>query len=253
MNNFIKTVSFLSLSAVLISSCKKDDDVVDDTHVHHHGTIKVAYEFVNGTQPFTLDSTVTDSLGRKVRFSSVRFFTSGYFAQDDAEAMVGDFRTNYILVDAALANNEHELGEMEAGHIHALVFDLGLDSATNHSDPTQYTSAPLNDVTMHWSWNPAMGYKFLVLEGRVDANGDGLVDASDPVFEYHCASDDLLTETELEAHHDLVEDETFTVHVNVDMATMLAGIDVAGNLSASGATPVNVRAMQNLSASLASE
>ncbi|MBK8614490.1 MAG: hypothetical protein IPN85_13635 [Flavobacteriales bacterium] len=249
----LRTLTFLAITATLITSCKKDDDVVEDTHVHHHGTIKVAYNFVNEAQPFTLDSTVADSLGHKVRFTSVRFFTSGYAIEDDAENTVADFPANYILVDAALASNEHELGEMEEGHAHALALNLGLDSATNHSDPTQYTTAPLNDATMHWSWNPAMGYKFLVLEGRVDANGDGLVDGSDPEFVYHCASDDLLTETEVEAHHDLVEGETFTVAVKVNMATMLAGIDVASNLNAMGATPVNARAMQNLAASLSTE
>lgn len=242
----------LALTA-LITGCKKDDDVVEDTHVHHHGTIKVSYAFVNDTLPFTLDSTVTDSLGRKVRFSVARFLTSSYLVQDDAHLTVGDYSASYILADAAAANNSFELGEMEAGHSHSLMFDLGLDSATNHSDPTQYTTAPLNDPTMHWSWNPAAGYKFLALEGRVDANGDGVVDALDPEFVYHCAMDVLRTTTAVDAHHELAEGETFTIAVKVNMASLLAGVDVAGNLNAMGATPVNQRLMQNLAASLATE
>jgi len=248
-NHFIAALAI----AALIAGCKKDDEPAEDPHVHMHGTVRVDYAFVNGTAPFTLDSTVTDSLGRNVRFTSVRFFTTGYKVHDDADVMVADFSTKYILVDAALASNSHELGEMEEGHMHAMALTLGLDSATNHSDPTQYTTAPLNDATMHWSWNPAMGYKFLVLEGRVDANGDGLVDGSDPEFVYHCASDQLRTEAELDAHHDLMVDETYTITVKVDMATMLAGIDVAGNLNAMGAEPVNTRAMQNLAVSLSTD
>ena len=47
----LRTLTFLAITATLITSCKKDDDVVEDTHVHHHGTIKVAYNFVNETQP----------------------------------------------------------------------------------------------------------------------------------------------------------------------------------------------------------
>lgn len=241
----------LALTA-LITGCKKDDDVAEDVHVHHHGTIKVSYTFVNDTLPFALDSTVTDSLGRKVRFSVARFLTSGYLVQDDAHLTVGDFRTSYILADAGVANNSYELGEMEVGHSHSLMFDLGLDSATNHSDPTT-ANAPLNDPAMHWSWNPAAGYKFLALEGRVDANGDGVVDATDPEFTYHCATDVLRTTTAVDAHHDLAEGETFTIAMTVDMATILAGVDVAGNLMAMGATPVNQRLMHNLAASLAVE
>jgi hypothetical protein len=242
----------LALTA-LIAGCTKDDPAAEDTHVHHHGTIKVSYTFVNDTLPFSLDSTVTDSLGRKVRFNVARFLTSGYILQDDAHLTVGDYRTSYILADAAVANNSFELGEMEAGHSHSLMFDLGLDSATNHSDPTLYTTAPLNDPTMHWSWNPAAGYKFLALEGRVDANGDGVVDATDPAFTYHCATDVLRTTAAVDAHNDLAEGETFTIAMTVDMATLLSGVDVAGNLTAMGATPVNQRLMQNLAASLATE
>ena len=242
-------LTILALAA-LITGCKKDDDVAEDPHVHQHGTIRLDHTFMNDAQAFTLDSTVTDSLGRKVRFTVARFLTSGYKLQDDAHVTVADFPGTYILADAALASNSFELGEMEAGHMHSLMFDLGLDSATNHSDPTLYTEAPLNDPTMHWSWNPAAGYKFLALEGRVDANGDGTVDASDPEFVYHCAMDMLRTTVEVHAHHDLVVDETYTINVNVDMGEILSGIDVAGNLNAMGATPLNQRLMQNLALAL---
>jgi hypothetical protein len=102
-------------------------------------------------------------------------------------------------------------------------------------------------------WSPAAGYKFLALEGRVDANGDGLVDASDPEFVYHCAMDMLRTTVEVHAHHDLVVDETYTINVNVDMGEILSGIDVAGNLNAMGATPLNQRLMQNLALALDTE
>lgn len=241
----------LALSAV-ISGCKKDDDIPEDAHVHQHGTILLSYTFVNDTLPFTLDSTVTDSLGRKVRFDVVKFYSSGFLLQDDAHVTVADFTTKYILADAAQASNSFTLGEMEAGHSHSLMFDLGIDSLTNHADPT-VASAPLNDPTMHWSWNPAAGYKFLALEGRVDANGDGVVDASDPEFTYHCAMDQLRTTTSVHAHNDLETGETFTIAIKVNMGTLLAGVDVASNLMAMGADPVNQRLMQNLASSLDTE
>lgn len=239
-----KQLLFALMTGAMLTACKKDDPAAPAADPS--ATIKVSYTFVNGTQPFTLDSTVTDSLGRKVRFSVARFMTSGYRMKDDAHVVIGDYPNRYILADAALASNLYDLGSITPQHTHSLELQIGLDSAVNHSDPTQYTTAPLNDATMHWSWNPAAGYKFMALEGRVDANGDGMIDVNDPEFTYHCATDALLTPAEVHAHNDLADGETFTVEIKVDMGALLQGVDVANNLVRMGATPVNQRLMQNL-------
>ncbi|MBL8003427.1 MAG: hypothetical protein JNL05_15845 [Flavobacteriales bacterium] len=243
-----KQLLFALMTGAVLTACKKDDPATPAADPS--ATIKVSYTFVNGTQPFTLDSTVTDSLGRKVRFSVARFLTSSYHMKDDAHTVIGDYHDRYILADAAVASNLYTLGTITPQHTHSLELQIGLDSAVNHSDPTQYTTAPLNDATMHWSWNPAAGYKFLALEGRVDANGDGVVDANDPEFTYHCATDGLRTPAEVHAHNDLSNGETFTVAITVDMGALLQGVDVAGNLMAMGATPVNQRLVQNLALAL---
>jgi hypothetical protein len=243
-----KPLTAALLLAVLVTACKKDEDPGPLTAAP--GTIRVSYTFVNGSTPFTLDSLVTDSLGRKLKLNVARFLTSGYLIKDDAHMTVADLTGAYVLADAALATNTYTLGSMEAGHSHSLELQIGLDSAVNHSDPTQYTTAPLNDASMHWNWNPVAGYKFLALEGRVDGNGDGIVDASDPEFTYHCATDALRTPVEVHAHNDLEAGETFTVAITVNMAQLFQGVDVANNLTRMGATPVNQRLVQNLALAL---
>lgn len=246
-------LALVAALAVGTTACKKDSEdpaTPGDTHEHHHATVRLAFHFKLGENPYTLDSVLTDGAGHKVKLSQVRFFISGAHTINDESVVVGEFPDAYLLLDASQATNDFELGEMEVNHIHEVQFDLGLDSATNHSDPTLFTEPPLNDASMHWSWNPDMGYKFFVLEGQVDDDGDGVVDADDPSFIVHCAGDDLRTPDHIHVHHTLVEGETFTGQGQVEMTAILADIDVLANPSSMGVNAVTTQAMANLAAAV---
>lgn len=247
MNNK-QALAAIAALALVLPACKKDKDE-DPEHEHHHATINMAFTFQVNGEEWTVDSLLSDSLGHALKVNSARFFVSGIHAENDEDVLVGEWPESYLLVDAAGSGNTITLGEMEVGHIHQFHFDLGLDSTANHADPT-LASAPLNDATMHWNWDPAAGYKFLVLEGRYDDDGDGIVQADDPEFIFHCATDDLLTEAHAHVHHTVVEGETFTAQVLVDMARLFDGIDVLATPSAMGGGPVNARLMTNLSGAI---
>ena len=45
---------------------------------------------------------------------------------------------------------------------------------------------------MHWGW--AGGYRFLVVEGKVDNSGDGIPETD---FEYHNLGDELYKQTDM--------------------------------------------------------
>ena len=218
-------MAVLAALAMSCSACKKDSEEPPvDEHEHHHGTVRLAFSFGNLGGAYDLSTQLTDAAGHKVKFNSVRFFISGIHLTDDAHATIAAFNST-LLVDASNATNDWELGEIEAQLIHEVALSVGLDSLTNHADPT-IAAPPLNDATMHWGWAPAMGYKFVVLEGHVDSNGDGVADATDTAVEYHLATDDLLTEEEIHLDHDLVEGETFTAHAGLDLGGLVAGLDV---------------------------
>ncbi|MFT3885297.1 MAG: hypothetical protein QM724_07665 [Flavobacteriales bacterium] len=246
----------LGLVALAFVACKKDSDdsvTPSPTHEHHHATVKVGIAFRTGGNVFTLDSVLTDGDGHKLKLTKARFFLSNAYAIDDADATVGEFPHTYILASASTDDNTFELGEIEAGHVHALVFAIGLDSATNHSDPTQYTTFPLNDASMHWSWNADVGYKFVELEGLVDDDGDGVVDDADPGFLFHCAGDALLTPDTAHVHHTLVEGEVFTVQLQVHMDQLFNGMNLLSYPMEMGATTGTRQVVRNLAAALDSE
>ena len=68
---------------------------------------------------------------------------------------------------------------------------LGLDSATNHTDPTTFSASnPLSIQSpgIHWDWNS--GYIFMKIEGQVDTTlaNTGTLDLQ---YFYHVGLDDL--------------------------------------------------------------
>ena len=102
-------------------------------------------------------------------------------------------------------------------------FNVGLDSITNHSNLLDQAPPPLNDATMHWNWNPMAGYKFIVMEGQWDSDGDDLITANDDAFAYHIATDDLLGSKSIMSHMDVFSDSNASLSVHIDMAQVAQG------------------------------
>jgi len=245
----LRSAPFASIALLALMGCRKDADPVS-APVTTAG-IQVAYTFAKGGVPYTLDSTITDSVGHKVRFTTVRFLSACYQLTDDAHQVVAAFPTSCVLADASTPDIPFTVGTLEAQHTHGLMLYLGLDSVRNHADPAACQSAPLNDPAVHWGWDPAVGYPFLVLEGRVDADGDGIVDLADPPVVYRCATDAMRVAAAVQAHNDLRPGTTAVIRISVDMDRLLRGIDVLACPTAVGGGPVNLRLMRNLSVALA--
>lgn len=201
--------------------------------------------FMHGANAFDINAIYSDGMGHAIQFTTLRFYASDFHMEDDGGATVAEFHDKVVLFDGATPTASFELGTMNAGHIHEVHFNLGLESAVNHADPTT-AAYPLNIPGMHWSWNPAAGYKFLNMEGHVDGNGDGdFDDSADLTFTYHCATDALLSEDHFHFHQD-VGGGAVTVAGKLDVAVLLMGLDLLTNNVAMGGGPNNVQAMSNL-------
>lgn len=240
-------LALLAVLALSLASCKRDeDDDTPPTTTPMTGTIKLSFTFMNGPVPYDLNMTVQDGAGHNVRLSDLKFYASDFHLTDDADVQVAEFHETVVLADASASSNEFTLGTMPAAHVHEAHISLGLDTELNHADPT-LAEYPLNVPGMHWSWNPAAGYKFLLMEGHVDGNNDGdFDDAEDLGITYHCATDALLRETHVHIHADVTAGGTVTMEAGVDVAKLISGLDFLTTPMAMGAEPANVTAMDSL-------
>lgn len=222
----LKNTLIMAATALLVAStsaCRKDSEPPSEPATIGNGHLRVSFTFMNGTDTFHLGDLLHDGAGRAIRFDTVRFFISGIHLHNDADVIIAHYPTLYALFDATQPNTQFDLGDLQAQHVHAFAFDVGIDEDANHADPTT-AAPPLNDLTMHV--DQATGYKFIVLAGHVDSNGDGLIDSNDASFHYVVDTDALLEEDEVHVHHDLAEGEHFIIRSWADMSVVLSGVDV---------------------------
>jgi len=251
MNN---RILFPLLALLTLAACKKDKpaDPAPAPPGSSSATVRLALEFVNGDQPFNMNGTINDGQGNPIRITTLKYYMSAIHLTDDDGAMVAEYPSNVLLVDAE-SDNTFTLGSVNPGHIHQAHFTLGLANELNYADPTA-AEHPLNIPGMHWSWNTNAGYKFLNLEGYVDVNENGVFDeGTDIAFTYHCAQNQtqaaenpVIRSAHIMAHSDVVAGATLTIEARLDMTTLLNGVDLAATPVAMGNGPGNQLLMDNL-------
>ena len=238
MRSKIMLLAALSLSLV---TCKKDEDEPEPTPATT-GTFSASFGFHWGGPDFELGTTYADGAGNAIVVDTLMFFLSDFHLMN-AGSIVGDFHDKVVLVSA-----EEEsivvIGTMSASSVDTIHVTLGLESALNHADPAT-AEPPLDDATMHLG-STAAGYTFLLLEGRVDDDGDGTVDAGDPVFLYRCATDAALREIEAPLATSVSAGSNTINHIHMHVDELFTGINTLATPWATGYDPINQQLMDNL-------
>jgi hypothetical protein len=211
MKKHILSLSLLLLALLALNSCKKDKDDNNSTPAETELRVLLQHQWdglnFEYNQSYNLN-------GVELKFSEIRYYLSNFTAMDDGNN-VNNF-SPVLLIDAGVGGTE-ALGPISLNHLHMLSFNIGLDDATNHQDPTLAT-APLNDPLMHWGWNPDQGYKFIKIQGEHNANG------AFESFEIHVATDAMLRSTTEMIHSD-VSGNDMLVYVNIPLEQWFANVD----------------------------
>lgn len=242
-----KYLAVLAGMALVLTACKKDEEppTPPTGGGSTTGTVGLSFTFTHGDDPFDMATTYHDGAGNAVRFNTLKFYVSNIHLSDDTGGEVAHFADTYLLVDAGAENN-FTLGTIAPAHVHEAHLHIGLESAVNHADPLT-AEYPLNVPDMHWSWNPSAGYKFLLMEGKVDGNADGdFDDAEDLDVGYHCATDAMLRETHVHIHANVAAGSTVTMAAKVDVGTLISGLDFLASPMAHGGGANNAIAMDSL-------
>lgn len=197
------------------------DDLVHAPHANTVVAFSMAY--TRAGAPFDKSVPFTDGAGTLVQVNTLKFFLAGPGFVDDAGAAVADFPGDHYLVDLDDGGLVRSIGEVD-GHLHEMSIGVGLDSAANHTDPT-ISSEPMASSGMWWGW--AGGYKFLVLEGRYDSDGDGVLEGTDFPFEFHCGMDTAYRRVDLMVHTDADMGGNVIIPLSLSIDSLFSGLDVA--------------------------
>lgn len=224
--NFSTRILMMALALATVfstASCDKEDDHDHEGHGHMHVHFNNLF---GANQELQYDSIHTTGNGRNYTISLSQYYISNVrLVNHDGEEV--PFDGTYLLAKTGV-ENELELDDVPAGHYTGIKFNVGVDSTTNHADPSlQSSSSPLalQTPSMHWSWNS--GYIFFRLEGMVDTTGtpDGTVD---DMYYYHLGTDAYLLEVSLPIDAQVTADNHPGLNINLDHAALFNGIDVGG-------------------------
>lgn len=217
--NFSKVFAALAVLSIAFVSCKKEEPATKTSQnlsFHIHSMAGAAE--INDADVFTT------STGRKLTFSDLRYYISNIvlIKEDGTEYPI----SNKVLL-AGIDKEEHALGEVPVGKYKGFKFMLGLDSATNHSDPTVYPAnhpLAMQTPTMHWDWNS--GYLFLKADGRVDTSAAGNLSPNQDFF-YHIGMDMLARQIDFSSTaFEVTADGEKMIHMEFDFLTAISNVDL---------------------------
>lgn len=140
-----------------------------NTNAFSQNTVKLNVNHQLGVLPFTLNAEAVNNLGHDFKLSRLEYYVSQFTVVHDG-GMETSINSVYTLIDAS-QSTMIDLGSHNITSVEAIKFYVGVDSATNHLDPSSYNAshalAP-KLPSMHWGW--ASGYRFVALEGQGGSN-----------------------------------------------------------------------------------
>jgi hypothetical protein len=205
----MKNVASLFLLLTIIS-CKEEKPTIPSEN--ETGTLTLSIDSRFNDLDFILNQVYTLNDTMSIRVEGLKFYISNVCANSIKS------------VGLSLYENDDDYSfELAPGSYSSLSFNLGLDSITNHGDPSLHISSnPLSSFNdTHWSW--AQGYKFVLIDGKFDSDGDNIPDQS---FSYHIGNDDYLKLVELNTTFSVLENETTHIYLSFNVAKTFDGVDI---------------------------
>jgi len=194
-----------------------------------------------GDQKFYFNTPVLVEEGYYISVSRLQYYLSGIELVHDGGQITPVNETYFLIgpardsiLDLGIFDNIVDLEEIH--------FSIGVDSAHNHLDPTQWPAehplAPKNP-SMHWGWQG--GYRFIAFEGLSGAIPDPMVDN----YQIHGLDDSNYKQVVLPAD-EVVEEDVMRVLISADYTQLVDSINVLGGMIEHGSLGVPGRLIRNL-------
>lgn len=224
----MKRLSYLLSSAMFVSiiliqtGCKTDDPFVPADEM---ATFNLNVYAQVDDEDLLLDNIYQDPSSYRYQPNLLKIYLSNItlVKSDGTEELIEDV----ALLDWA-GNNAGEPEtisiKLEPGNYNGIRFWLGVDQTLNDLGPNDYEPAhPLSLFQgTYWTWNT--GYRFVMLEGRIDTlpNGSGTI-PSNSNFQIHLGTNFLYREVDLsnaQQNFELTAGNTTSYDLNLDINKM---------------------------------
>lgn len=223
-------VSFL-VASFFVSCKKKSDDpqpiVESPVSVSTPQNLTLKFTPVKGDTTINFYSNFKTSSGVRFNLSMFRYYVSNIklVKNDGSEYAVAN---KYLLVTPN--TEDYSLGDVPAGDYKGIKFSIGVDSITNHKDPTLYPNThplAIQSPAIHWSWNS--GYIFMMIEGTCDTTA-----AQNDVLTYgqfshgllfHIGMDKLYRQVSLYKSFS-ISNAAQSISIKADIDKLFTGIDL---------------------------
>ncbi len=191
----IKLTMIIALlgTSLFFTACSDEDEPTPTPVANTEQNLSFHLHTLVGNTAAAYGVEFQDASGRSFNIGDFQYYISNIILikSDGSELPL----TGKVLL-ANPAKKTYDLGNVPVGSYNGFKFTLGLDSATNHGDPTIYsTDNPLaiQSPSVHWSWNS--GYIFFKVEGYVDTTlaATGPLDLE---YFYHVGTDGLKREVD---------------------------------------------------------
>jgi hypothetical protein len=209
-----KTIHLLMFALLLplFHACKPGGEPEPEPDTNNKAMLRLNFNALFGTTPLTfgtMDFAKPD--GEQMQFDQFKLLMSEFalIKADNTRVPYGD---GYVYVDFKSGRIQSPFAEIPEGDYKGISFVVGLDSATNHGDPSiwpmDHALSPVENG-LHWGW--AGGYIFSMLDGNYMRSG-----ATTPsAFSFHMATMRYVRTYTID-HNFSISAKKHTMHIDVN-------------------------------------
>jgi hypothetical protein len=182
----MKKLLFFGLIFSLFA-CNPKPDSVEPLPVSDDRTVGIEMQYVFDTQPLLMSQISNNTGQNTIGFSNIQHYLSDLKLKKADGSWIA-VKGYGLLSPSSNSKASFAFQGVPKGIYEGIRFTIGVDSITNHSDPSIWPNSHALSImtggSMHWTWNS--GYIFIKVEGQYDIPG-----STPGGFAFHLGRDDL--------------------------------------------------------------
>lgn len=203
-------------------------------------TLSLNFHPKSNGQDLFLNQIAQDINGNDMTISAFNYYISNIHVIYDGGQDL-DLSDTILLVKTDAGS--FDMGQYDVPNIEQVNFSVGVPQDINHLDITLYPTGhflSFQSPSMHWGWTS--GYKFLLVDGRADDNGDG---TPTKLFQLHDVGDANFKNFQLPTVATYTPNQTL-IHINCNLEQWLYGANINTLGVQHGSTGINATTMNNV-------